>query len=276
MTVKTHTAGVCIHRILYVAVVMLLLPVLVLPAHAKQEEAYYIRQILGECLNEPASEAKIDAYLDQMAREYPQQAQVWIQIMDSWFRINGDMEINANVLPDGLPQDDSLAIVVMGLQLNPNGSIRPELLDRLSVAIRSAEKYPNAYILCTGGATSRNPQTTEAGEMAQWLKICGIDEKRIIVEDQSYSTTENAQNTFQLLYEQYPQISNLAIVTSDYHIQRSLMMFEAASLYASGYDGQSPISIVGNATCEVRNAAEESMRTQVWGLAILAGVDMPA
>ena len=276
MTVKTHTARVCIHRILYVAVVMLLLPVLVLPAHAKQEEAYYIRQILGECLNEPASEAIIDACLDQMAQEYPQQSQVWTQIMDSWFRVNGDMVINANVLPDGLPQDESLAIVVMGLQLNPNGSIKPELLDRLSVAIRSALKYPDAYILCTGGATSQNAQVTEAGEMAQWLRICGIDEGRIIVEDQSYSTTENAQNTFQLLYEQYPQISNLAIVTSDYHIQRSVMMFEAAALYAAGYDGQRQINIVGNAACAVQDAMEESIRTQVWGLAILAGVDMPA
>lgn len=263
-------------RFLSMAVIILLLPMLALPVDAKQEEAYYIRQILGECLNEPASRVKIDSCLDQMAQEYPQQSQVWTQIMDSWFRVNGDMEINANVLPDGLPQDESLAIVVMGLQLNPNGSIKPELLDRLSVAIRSARKYPNAYILCTGGATSQNPQITEAGEMAQWLCMCGIDENRIIVEDQSYSTTENAQNTFQLLYEQYPQISSLAIVTSDYHIQRSVMMFEAAALYAAGYDGQRQITIAANAACDVKDTTEESIRSQVWGLAILAGVDMPA
>lgn len=275
MTVKTHTAGVCIHRILYVAVVMLLLPVLVLPAHAKQEEAYYIRQILGECLNEPASEAKIDTYLNGMSREYPQQSAVWEQIMDSWFWINQQMQLNRNSLPDGLPQDDTLAIVVMGYQLNPNGSMKPELLDRVAVAIRSAQKYPNAYIICTGGATSDNPDVTEASEMAQWLRICGIEESRIILEEASFSTTENAQNTMQLLYEQYPQIRNLAVVTSDYHIRRSYMMFQAAALYASGYDGQEPITLVGNAVCEVKDAQEESMRTQVWGLAILAGVDMP-
>lgn len=275
MTVKTHTAGVCIHRILCVAVVMLLLPVLVLPAHAKQEEAYYIRQILGECLNEPASEAKIDTYLNGMSREYPQQSAVWEQIMDSWFWINQQMQLNRNSLPDGLPQDDTLAIVIMGYQLNPNGSMKPELLDRVAVAIRSAQKYPNAYIICTGGATSDNPDVTEASEMAQWLRICGIEESRIILEEASFSTTENAQNTMQLLYEQYPQIRNLAVVTSDYHIRRSYMMFQAAALYASGYDGQEPITLVGNAVCEVKDAQEESMRTQVWGLAILAGVDMP-
>lgn len=256
--------------------ILALFPALILPAYASQmDEAYYIRQILGECLNEPASEAKIDTYLNGMSREYPQQSAVWEQIMDSWFWINQQMQLNRNSLPDGLPQDDTLAIVVMGYQLNPNGSMKPELLDRVAVAIRSAQKYPNAYIICTGGATSDNPDVTEASEMAQWLRICGIEESRIILEEASFSTTENAQNTMQLLYEQYPQIRNLAVVTSDYHIRRSYMMFQAAALYASGYDGQEPITLVGNAVCEVKDAQEESMRTQVWGLAILAGVDMP-
>lgn len=262
-------------RLLCVALLLALLPVLALPASAKMEESYYIRQILGECLNEPASEEKIGSYLTQMAREYPDQAEVWAQIMDRWFYVNEDMQIATNVLPDGLPQDSSLGIVVMGFQLNENGSMKPELLDRLAVAIRSAQKYPNAYLICTGGATSDIPDVTEAGEMARWLEICGIDKSRIIIEDGSYSTTENAQNTFLLLYDEYPQIRNLAIVTSDYHVRRSCMMFEAAALYASGYDGQQSISILGNAACDVKDAQEESIRTQVWGLAILAGVDMP-
>lgn len=264
-----------LRRITCILLLLLLLPVLAVPADAKMEESYYIRQILGECLNDPVSETKISGYLAQMAKEYPQEAATWEKIMDNWFWVNGEMEVNANVLPNGLPQDDSLAIVVMGFQLNSNGSMKPELLDRLAVAVRSAQKYPNAYVICTGGATSGNPDITEAGEMAQWLKICGIDESRIIIEDGSYSTTENAQNTFMLLYDEYPQIRNLAIVTSDYHIRRSVMMFSAASLYASGYDGQQEISIVGNAVCDVKNTTEESIRTQIWGLAILAGVDMP-
>ena len=263
-------------KIAAVCILLLALPMLVFPVEGKMEESYYIRQILGECLKEPYSREEIDTWLTQMSGEHPQEAQVWTQIMDSWFHINEDMQIHANVLPDGLPQDESLAIVVMGLQLNENGSIKPELLDRLSVAVRSARKYPNSRIICTGGPTSGNTGVTEAEEMALWLKICGIDESRIILEKQAFSTTENAQNTFQLLYEQYPQITSLAIVTSDYHIRRSVMMFEAASLYASGYDGQYPITIVSNAACEVKNASAESIRTQIWGLAILAGVDMPA
>lgn len=262
-------------RLFCVVLLLMLLPMLALPAAAKTDEAYYIRQILGECLEETPSEAKIQTYLNWMSQDYSLQAQVWSQIMERWFWVNRDMEVHRNVLPDGLPQDNSLAIVVMGYQLNANGSMKPELLDRVAVAIASARKYPNAYIICTGGATSDNPDVSEASEMAQWLRICGIEESRIILEDTSFSTTENAQNTMQLLYEKYPDIRSLAIVTSDYHIRRSVMMFEAAALYASGYDGQLPVSIVGNAACAVEDGLEESMRTQIWGLAILAGVDMP-
>lgn len=263
-------------KILCALILLLLLPVMAVPAQASEkDEAYYIRQILGECLEDTPSEAKIQTYLNWMSRDYFQQAQVWTQIMDRWFWVNQEMTLNRNILPEGLPQDNSLAIVVMGYQLNPNGSMKPELLDRVAVAIGSARKYPNAYIICTGGPTSDNPNVSEASEMAQWLRICGIDESRIILEDASFSTTENAQNTIQLIYEKHPTIRNLAIVTSDYHIRRSVMMFEAAALYAAGYDGQEPISLVGNAVCEVKDAQEESLRTQIWGLAILAGVDMP-
>ena len=262
-------------RILSIALLILLIPVLALPAGAKMEESYYIRQILGEYLEDFPLQTQIDGYLTRMEKDYPKEAAVWRRITESWFHINNDMEVNLHVLPDGLPQDESLAIVVMGYQLNENGSMKPELLDRLGVAIRSAKKYPNAYIICTGGPTSRVEGITEAAMMAQWMTICGIDESRIILEEDSFSTTENAQNSFLLLYEQYPQIKNLAIVTSDYHIRRSVMMFEAASLYASGYDGQEPITVVSNAASVTENTQEESMRTQVWGLAILAGVDMP-
>ena len=95
------------------------------------------------------------------------QAETWKKIMDFWSYANDGMEIPTDVLPDGLPEDDSLCIVVLGYALGPYGGIKPELTGRLEVALESAEKYPNAYILCTGGATaSRTNKKTEAGQMA--------------------------------------------------------------------------------------------------------------
>lgn len=83
-----------------------------------------------------------------------------------------------DVLPDGLPDTDELCIVVLGFQLNPDGSMRDELINRLNVALRSAEKYPNAYIVCTGGGTaSGNASATEAGEMATLIPVHSITVK---------------------------------------------------------------------------------------------------
>lgn len=254
---------------------LFLLPMLALPVSARMEQSEYIQQILSQCLEEIPSRQKISDTIAKMEKAYPQEASVWRQIMDTWFYVNQEMTVTTDVLGDDLPQDDTLAIVVMGYQLNENGSMKPELLDRLGVAIRSAKKYPNAYILCTGGPTSKMEGITEAAMMRQWMTICGIDESRIILEENSFSTTENAQNSLMLLYDSHPQIHSLAIVTSDYHMRRSVMMFEAASLYASGYDQQEPITIVGNAASRTNGADEESLRTQIWGLAILAGVEMP-
>ena len=59
-------------------------------------------------------------------------------------------------------------MVVLGYQLNADGTMRDELLERLRVAKASAEKYPNAYIVCTGGPTAYEDKTvTEAGRMAE-------------------------------------------------------------------------------------------------------------
>ena len=113
--------------------------------------------------------------------------------MQLWKTVNTGLEIHENILPDGLPETDELCLVVLGFQLNPDGSMRNELTERLKVAKASAEKYPNALIVCTGGGTaSRNPDATEAGEMAKWLTANGVDAQRVIVEDQSLTTAQNA------------------------------------------------------------------------------------
>ncbi len=250
---------------------LLLLPMLVLPALAAEDTDSLIQEILS-CLLEGKSLAVRDQALKKLEDQDPALGLRWERILADWDWIQGEMPINEEVLPDGLPQDDSLAIVVMGYQLNPNGSIQPELLDRLQVALRSAQKYPNAYVICTGGPTSNRESVTEAGEMAAWLRSCGISEDRIITEDASYSTMENARNTCKILGNAYETIRHLAIVTSDYHIQRSCLMFQAAALYTE----QDGLEVISNAVCKVDGSQVESLRTKVWGLAILADVEMPS
>ena len=63
--------------------------------------------------------------------------------------------------------------------------------------------------------------------MGEWLLQHGLDAKRLILEDQSLSTIENAEKTLDLLN---PQVSALAIISSDYHVARGSLLFEATAL----------------------------------------------
>ena len=207
----------------------------------------------------------------QMKELDPKQGAVWEKIMFDWAWINGDMPVYENALPDGLPEDDSLCIVVMGFGLNEDGSIRPELEDRLVVALTSALKYPNAWVLVTGGQTGAVDGVTEAGQMAAWLQRKGLEKGRIIRETQSLSTTANAVNSYKLLTKAYPQVNSIALVTSDYHIAQSCAMFAMVSNYQSGYKGGKSLELVGNAVCDT-GLTEDSLLTQAWGMSLIAGI----
>ena len=196
-----------------------------LPAiHASQSS----QELIGELIRyyaayQESAETDIMRVLDELEDVDAAEAEVWGQIMDYWSYVNTEMDVNLDVAPDGLPDDDTLCFVVLGYQLNPDGSMRDELIGRLSVALASAEKYPNAYVACTGGGTAAdNPNATEADQMAAWLIEQGLDPDRIIVENKSSSTVENAEFTYRILREEYPEIDSLALITSDYHIPRGV------------------------------------------------------
>lgn len=164
----------------------------------------------------------------------PESAGLWQAILENWDYMNREMPIPYDALPEGLPEDDSLCIVVLGYQLNPDGSMQQELLNRLEAARDCAMQYPNACVLVTGGGTASGSQTTEADEMAGWLAQQGIPEARIIVENRSLTTAQNAKFSAGILNEQYPQVHSVAIVTSDYHIPWGAVLFETQFLLDGG------------------------------------------
>lgn len=211
--------------------------------------------------------AEIENQLEILSGIDPAQGDAWSQIMESWAWTNTEMEICLEVLPDGLPQDDTLCIVVLGYGLNKDGSMKQELLDRLEVALRSAEKYPEAYVLCTGGETANVPGISEAGQMGIWLLEQGLAKDRLLLETVSLSTTENARNGCRLLRRDYPQVSSIAIVSSDYHIPWGSILFTAEGIL----EGDS-FRVVGNAACKTEKTNTDTMHSQAWGISILAGV----
>ena len=172
----------------------------------------------------------------------------WERIMQLWKTANENPEIHENIVPDGLPNTDELCMIVLGFQLNPDGSMKDELIERLTVAKAGAEKYPNALIVCTGGGTaSDNPDATEAGEMAKWLIEKGVDPQRVIVEDTSVTTAQNAIYTYKILAEQHPQVKQLVIISSDYHIATGILLFGAEAILQAKEAGKETMTVVSNA-----------------------------
>lgn len=162
-------------------------------------ETEIIQELVQGYVLVPTVNEKLLAELGRVNRD---SADKWREIMERWAESDSAMPVNMGVLPDGLADGNQLCIIVLGFQLNPDGSMQEELIGRLQAARRSAEKYPDAYILCTGGGTAAASAITEAEAMAAWLRENGIPEQRILLENQSLTTAENAIYTHQLLSQQ--------------------------------------------------------------------------
>ena len=260
-------------KLLALVLSLCLILTLALPAAADMGnlESYGVQLIQYYLHHQEAATDVIWDIIRQMEQLDPKQASTWEKLMFDWAWINTDMPVYEQEIPQGLPTDDSLCIVVMGFGLNADGSIRPELENRLKMAMTFATSYPNAYVLVTGGQTGAVDGVTEAGQMERWLRENGLSGSRIIQENQSLSTAANAVNSYKLLTRAYPKVDSIAVVTSDYHIAQSCAMFAAVSNYQSGYKGGKSLELVGNVVCDT-GLTEDSLVTQAWGISLIMGL----
>lgn len=216
----------------------------------------------------------VDQLLKELEGINPNKAKTWENICNMWSLAYKDDYVNANILPDTLPNDNSLGIVVLGYALNSDGSMKKELIGRLNTAYECALKYPNSYIIMTGGGTaSFNKSVTEADAMAEWMRNKGINSDRIIIENRSLTTMQNASYTLKILSESYPSVSKLAMVTSDYHIPWGVIDFYATIQYDAYNKNSTPAyEIISNAGYMLdtptysRNEVIKYIRNQLWEL----------
>lgn len=243
------------------------------PAAQAAEETNPQRLLGAYCANDSG---KIESCLDVLEAESPAEGALWRRIMTDWARLNEAGFEDHRVLPDDLPQDDSLCVVVFGYGLGADGSIQPELEDRLYVALNAARQYPDAYVAVTGGQTSEVAGVTEGGQMVAWLRAQGVAESRLIVEDQALSTTQNAANTYKLLTSAYPQVKTLAVVTSDYHVACAGVLLQIWSDYQSQVNGAPALNVAAGASCATDTPVGDGMLfSQAWGIAQITGTAWP-
>ncbi len=138
-------------------------------------------------------------------------------------------------LPNPLPAlvGPQTGIVVFGFGLLPDGTPRPELVERLQAAWLQAIASPFSPIVVSGNNPSNG--ITEAQAMAGWLIGRGIPAERIHVENRAGSTVQNALFSADILHR--VGANSVVAVTSPNHIRRAV-----ADLYVAG------IPVVGATT----------------------------
>ena len=124
--------------------------------------------------------------------------------------------VNEVQSPSRTPPPNCDTIIVLGTGIE-DGRPTPHLRMRLIAAIETAERYPEAMIIPSGGLDT-GETVSEARVMAAFLKERGIGAERIIIEPRSTSTYEN------LVYSRpLAKGDTVVIVTSGFHTLRAAL-----------------------------------------------------
>jgi uncharacterized SAM-binding protein YcdF (DUF218 family) len=131
-------------------------------------------------------------------------------------------------------------IVVLGGALSPDVShardaaALNEAAERLTVAAELARRYPDARIIFSGGTGAIIFDERPEAEFAlRVLEGLGVARGRVIAEDRSRNTVENARFSRELVQPKPGE--RWLLVTSAYHMPRSIGIFRKAGFPVEAY-----------------------------------------
>jgi uncharacterized SAM-binding protein YcdF (DUF218 family) len=131
-------------------------------------------------------------------------------------------------------------IIVLGGAINPDISEARHAVElnasaeRMTVIAALARQFPAAPIVFTGGSSNLiEPGVSESKFAKPLLESFGIAPERIVLETRSRTTSENATLTHDLLQPKLGQ--HWLLVTSAYHMPRSMAAFRAAGFDIAAY-----------------------------------------
>jgi len=154
---------------------------------------------------------------------------------------------NALIIPleDRFPPWDETrgppdGIVVLGGAITPdvsfarNATALDEAAERVTTAVELARRYPQARIIYSGGSGALiYSEGSEAVAAVRLFESLGVPPERIIAEEQSRNTVENA--VFSLLLAMPQPGERWLLVTSGYHMPRAMGVFRAAGFPVEAY-----------------------------------------
>jgi uncharacterized SAM-binding protein YcdF (DUF218 family) len=131
-------------------------------------------------------------------------------------------------------------IIVLGGAITPDVSMARgepalnEAAERITAAVVLARRYPRARVLFTGGSAALLfPEGTE-GEIALHLFVAlGIAPERILIDDKSRNTIENA--VYSQLLAQPKKGERWLLMTSAYHMPRAIGVFRRVGFDVEAY-----------------------------------------
>ena len=113
-------------------------------------------------------------------------------------------------------------IIVLGNKLLPNGDLSQTLINRLDKTFELYNTGNYDYIIVSGGKVDNN-EYTEAYQMKRYLIKLKIPANKIIKEERSRDTIENAVECQKIIDNL--DVQEITIVTSDFHLERVKHVF---------------------------------------------------
>ena len=112
--------------------------------------------------------------------------------------------------------DKKTVVIVLGNRLNDDGSISEIQKQRLQLALEIEEQFHPEFFVLSGGLANPAAGRTEAEAMYENLIKLGIDEKKLIKENDSLTTVQNAYYSAPIIKKLGAEI--VIICTSPYHL----------------------------------------------------------
>jgi uncharacterized SAM-binding protein YcdF (DUF218 family) len=183
------------------------------------------------------------------------------------------------------PWDDTRGppdgIVVLGGAIIPDVSAARgevalnEAAERVTAAVALARRYPAARIIYSGGSAALiSREGSEAASAVRLFDSLGIPPARIIAEEQSRNTVENA--VFSMLLAMPQPGERWLLVTSGYHMPRAMGVFRRAGFPVEAYpvdwrtrgpqDALRPFSTLGSGLERTDTAVREWVGLLVYRL----------
>lgn len=148
--------------------------------------------------------------------------------------------VYANTKP---PDEDVNFVIVLGAGIFSDGRLSLSLKIRLDNAKEYLDEHEDTICIVSGGQGENEP-VAEAFAMKEYLVAQGIEQGRIITEANSFSTHDNMTLSAQIMEEDYPQLNKTAvIVTSDFHIFRSLAVAKNRGITGFGLSCHTPLRV---------------------------------